>query len=109
MAAATATIALRGPRRALSRWNRACRELALTRTAHQALCTRTALSHGAPVRRRVERRLPALSSLRGQSPAQEIRWPAVGKRLMSMLISEITTAVDRGLNPGMVVRRCTVS
>ena len=30
----------------------------------------------------VEHRLPALSWLRGHSPAQEIRWPAVGKRAM---------------------------
>ena len=36
------------------------------------------LSHGAPFRSRVERRLPALSSLRGHNPAQETRWPASG-------------------------------
>ena len=46
---------------------------------------------GAPLRILLERRLPALSSLRGQRPAHEIRWPAVGKRLMSMLISEMIT------------------
>jgi hypothetical protein len=41
------------------------------------------LSHGAPLRTRVERRLPALSSLRGQSPVQEIKRAAVGKRDIS--------------------------
>jgi len=35
--------------------------------------TSVVLSQGAPMRTRVERRLPALSSIRGQSPAQEIR------------------------------------
>ena len=64
---------------------------------------------GAPLRRRVERRLPALSSLRGQRPAQEIRWPAVGKRLMSVPISETMTCAVRSLTPGMVRNRRTAS
>ena len=34
---------------------------------------RVVLSQGDPLRMRVERRLPALSSLRGQMQAQEIR------------------------------------
>jgi len=38
------------------------------------------------LRIRVERRLPALSSLQGQSPAQEMRCPAVGKRDMSTTV-----------------------
>ena len=42
------------------------------RAAAQAHCTRVVLSHGAPFFIRLERRLPALSSLRGQSPAQEM-------------------------------------
>src|SRR3954449_12549715 len=49
----------------------------------QAHWTSTVLSHGAPLRRRADRRLPALSSLRGQSPAQDNRWAALGKRLIS--------------------------
>ena len=35
----------------------------------------------------VLRRLPALSSLRGHRPAQEIRWPESAKRVMSTPIS----------------------
>jgi hypothetical protein len=49
----------------------------LTRTAAQAALTNVVLSQGAPLRTRVERRLPALSSLRGQNPAQERRWASV--------------------------------
>jgi hypothetical protein len=46
--------------------------------------------------------LPALSSLRGHSPAQEIRYPAVEKRVMSVPISETITCAVRSLMPGMV-------
>lgn len=56
-------------------------------------------------RSRVERRLPALSSLRGHRPAQEMRWPAVGKRDMSTPISATTTLAVRSLTPGIVVSR----
>ena len=45
----------------------------LMRTAAQAAVTRAVLSHGAPLRTRVERRLPALASLRGHKPVQEIK------------------------------------
>ena len=48
---------------------------------------RVVLSQGAPFFTRLDRRLPALSSFLGQSPAQEIKWPAVLNRLMSMPIS----------------------
>ncbi len=58
------------------------------------------LSQGAPLRIRVERRLPALSSFRGHRPAQEIRWPAVGKRLMSMPISATITWAPRLADAG---------
>jgi hypothetical protein len=37
------------------------------------------LSQGAPLRSRVERRLPALSSVRGHSPAQEIEMSGGGE------------------------------
>jgi hypothetical protein len=40
-----------------------------------------------PLRIRVDSRLPALSSFFGHRPAQEIKCPAVGKRLMSRPIS----------------------
>ena len=45
----------------------------LLRAAAQAHWTRVVLSQGEPLRMRVDRRLPALSSLRGQMQAQEIR------------------------------------
>ena len=48
---------------------------------------RTLCSHWPLFRTRVERRLPALSSFRGQRPAHETRWAAVGKRVMSTPIS----------------------
>jgi hypothetical protein len=46
----------------------------LLRTAAQAHCTNVVLSQGAPLRRRLDRRLPALSSLRGQhtGPGDEV-------------------------------------
>ena len=50
------------------------------RTADQAHCTNVVLSQGDPLMR-VERRLPALSSLRGQMQAQETRLASLPKRL----------------------------
>src|SRR6516225_8234482 len=67
-----------------------------------AHCTRVVLSQGAPLRIRVDRRLPALSSFFGHRPAQEIRCPAVGKRLMSRPISARMISALRTLTPGMV-------
>ena len=52
------------------------------RAAAHAPWTRVVFSQGLLGRMRVDRRLPALSSRRGPSPAQEMRWPAVGKRVM---------------------------
>ena len=60
-------------------------------TAAQAHCTSVVLSQGAPLRRRLDRRLPALSSLRGHMPAHEMRCASEGNRLMSMPISETMT------------------
>src|SRR5215467_2346145 len=70
------------------------------RTAEWALCTSTVLSQGEPLRMRVERRLPALSSLRGQMQAQETRLTSLGKRLMSVPISERICSAARFLTPG---------
>src|SRR5262249_8536257 len=67
------------------------------------------LSQGAPLRKRLERRLPALSSLRGQMPAQETRWPSDGKRLMSMPISEAITVPASALTPGIELRCLTAA
>ena len=83
--------------------------MALARAAHQAVCTSRVFSHGAPWRSLVERRLPALSSFLGQRPAQETRWAAVGKRLMSGPISARMTAAESALTPGMVVSRAAAS
>lgn len=55
-----------------------------------------------PRRALAQPRLPALSSLRGHRPAHEIRCPAVGKRLISVPISETMTCAVRSLTPGMV-------
>ena len=62
-----------------------------------------------PLRRNEERRLPALSSLRGHRPAQDTRWAGVGKRLMSKPISDRMTLAATPLTPGMWVSRATAS
>jgi len=72
------------------------------RVAAHAHWTRVVLSQGAPFFMRVERRFPALSSFLGQSPAQEIRSPSVGNRLISRPISDTITSAERLLTPGMV-------
>jgi hypothetical protein len=64
---------------------------------------------GRLLRIRVERRLPALSSFLGHRPAQEIRCPAVGKRLMSRPISARMTQALNSLMPGMVVKSWTAA
>src|SRR6202045_3249223 len=101
MEAATAMIAFLGPGRGLMRWNLACRELCFVFTAAQEHCTSIVLSQGAPLRRRLDRRLPALSSLRGHMPAHEMRCAADGNRLMSIPISETMTWAPRFLKPGI--------
>ena len=78
--AATATIAFLGPRRALMRWYWAWRWLPLVRAAAHAHWTSVVLSQGEPLRMRLERRLPALSSLRGQMQAHETRLASVAKK-----------------------------
>jgi hypothetical protein len=57
------------------------------------------------LRSRVERRFPALSSWRAHRPAQEIKWPGLGKCAMSTPISATTTWATRSLIPGTVVSR----
>ncbi len=66
----------------------------LTRTAAQAAVIKAVLSQVPLFRTRVERRLPALSSLRGHRPAPDTRWPASGKRVMFTPIS--ATSPERG-------------
>jgi hypothetical protein len=64
----------------------------LTRIAAHVACTSMGLSQGARFRIRVDRRLPALSSERGQKPAREIRCPAILRRDMLVPISATTAA-----------------
>jgi hypothetical protein len=60
-------------------------------TAAQAHCTSVVLSQGAPLRGRLDRRLPTLSSWRGHMPVHEMRCAAEGSRLMSIPTSETMT------------------
>src|SRR3981081_943530 len=100
--AATAQMAFCGPRLLCNPKNCALYELSFFRLAAQAHCTSMVLSHGAPLRRRVRLRLPALSFWPGHIPAQATRWPAVAKRLMSVPISDRIVNADSRLTPGMV-------
>jgi len=61
------------------------------------------LSQGVPLRVRLDRRLPALSSFLGHRPAQEIRSPTVGKQLMSLPISARMTWALKSLTTEMAV------
>src|SRR5207302_1904260 len=80
-----------------------------TEGAGPAAWTRVVLSQGFPARGLVERRLPALSSCRGERPAQERRCPGVGKRLISTPSSATRTEAASGPIPRMVVRRSTAA
>src|SRR3954471_14055476 len=62
-------------------------------------------SHGSPRRVRPEWCLPADSLLPGHIPAQEARCPGVGKRLMPMPSSVMSTSAPRLLTRGMVSSR----
>src|SRR5438132_14024288 len=68
--------------------------------APQAHWMSVALSQRPPRWMRRERWRPALSSRRGERRAQERRWPAGGKRLMSVPISARMTGAAVGLTPG---------
>src|SRR5581483_5971591 len=74
--------------------------------AHAAV-TMGVFSQGAPLRRRVERRLPALASLRGQRPAHDTRGAALGKRVVSTPISATITWATPSLTPGIVISSAT--
>src|SRR6266446_9916605 len=67
------------------------------------------LEPGAPRRRRVDRRLPALSSLRGHRPAEERRCAALANRPMSVPISDRMTWALSSLTPGIVLSCLTAS
>src|SRR4030095_4534937 len=97
-------MAFLAPRRPLRRKYWAWRYVPFVRAAAQAAITRVVFSQLPDFRMRVDRRLPALSSLRGQSPAQEIRCPGVGKRDMSVPISARMTRATVSLTPRIVVR-----
>src|SRR3712207_5690486 len=85
------------------------RDIGVTGVQTCALPIWAVFSQGAPLRSRVERRLPALSSLRGQRPAQDTRWAAVGKRRMSLPISATMARAASSPTPGTVRSRRTAS
>src|SRR5499427_7769386 len=107
--AATARMAFLGPRRLVMRRNWARKYESRVRAADHAAWTRVVLSQGLLERVRVESRLPALSCKRGQRPAHETRWAAVGKRVMSKPISATITRATVSLTPGMVIRWSTAA
>src|ERR1700747_560478 len=102
--AATAHAAFFGPRRLFSRRNCALKYQPFLRLAAMAHWTSMVLSHWSPFRNRVDRRLPALSSLHGHNPAHDKRCPAVGNRLMSGPISARITRADNTSTPGIVIK-----
>src|SRR5208283_3219536 len=104
-AAATAMIAFLWPRRGLRLRYRARRLEFFTLIAARAAWTSTGFSQGAPLRRRFERLRPALSSSRGHMPAQETRWSAVGKSVMSAPASASTVWATLPPKPGMSFSR----
>ena len=80
---------------------------AVLRLAAQAHWMRVVLSRFPPLRIRVERRFPALSSLRGHIFAQDSKCPSVGKRLISIPISETIASALSEFTPGMVLTSST--
>lgn len=72
ISAATAQMARRAPRLGLSLSKRAANLEPFLRTAAQAHCTSVVLSQLPPGRMRLDRRLPALSSLRGTMQAHDM-------------------------------------
>jgi len=68
-------------------------------------CDQGGFEPRAPLRVRVERRLPALSSFLGHIVAQGSKCPAVGKRALSTPISATKTCAVSSLTPGIVVSR----
>src|SRR5574337_1123117 len=97
-------MAFLAPRRDLRRANCALRYEFLVRIAPHAALISDVFSHGAPLRILRERCLPALSSSLGHRPAHEIRWLAVGKRLISSPISPASTRAVVSFTPGIGVR-----
>lgn len=73
--------------------------------AAHAASTRAPRSRGFPRPVRPLLRFPALSSFPGHILAQEARWCALGKRLMSVPISARISSPVLGPTPGSVPRR----
>ena len=101
----TATAAFFLPMRRARRQNWAARYVSRRCPARQAHWLSISPSQGSPGRVLPERRLPPVMLVPGASPAQEARWPAVGKRLMSTPISAMIASAARSPTPGMVQRR----
>src|SRR3954452_3038437 len=88
---ATAARARLPPRRAAMRRYRACRWEFFLRRAPKAAVPRAALSQRSPGRVAAVLALPAVLLLPGQTPAQEARCAALGKRAISTPISAMIT------------------
>src|SRR6266545_7994596 len=95
-------VALRNPRRPLSRACWAEKYEPLDRAAAFADSVRVVRSHLEPLRVLPERCLPADSSLPGHIPAQEARRAEEQNWAMSTPISAMIASAERRSTPGMV-------
>src|SRR6266498_3930593 len=100
----TAPAAFFLPMRRASRQNWAARQVSRLWAAAQAHSTRISPSQRLPLVGLPERRLPPVTLLPGQRPAQEARWPAVGNTPMSTPISAMMHSAARLPTPVMVSR-----
>src|SRR2546428_9080172 len=99
---ATATAAFLAPRRRAMRRKWAWKYVARVLMLAQATSPMIARSQTLLWFMGAFMRFPALSLLLGQSPAQDARCPAVGKRLISVPISARIDAAAIGLTRGTV-------
>src|SRR5690349_21498854 len=99
---ATATAAFLAPCRRAMRRNWAWKYVVAVLMLAQATSPMIARNHTLPWLVGAFIRSPALSLLLGHNPAQDARWPALGKRLISVPISARIAAAAIGLTPGTV-------
>ena len=97
------------PRRAASLLNCADKYVFFVRAAAQADWHAMRRNQGLPLRVLLLMRLPALSLLPGQTPAQLARWAAVGNCVTSMPISAMKLHAATRSTPGTVVQRSNAS
>jgi hypothetical protein len=97
------------PRQAASLLNWADKYVFLVRAAAQADWHAMRRNQGLPLRVLLLRRLPALSLLPGQTPAQLARWAAVENWVTSIPISAIKLQAAIRSTPGIGVQRSNAS